>query len=239
MIVRVLPYELADGARNMGLDMAMLEAVDARPQEVLLRFYGWSEPTLSLGYFQRYDDAATDPRWRGVAVVRRPTGGGAIWHAGDLTYALAVPRTLSIARGSTALYRTVHGGILNGLRSFGVAAWRRGEAFARSQEAGGERRRPFLCFEDADPEDLVDEAGKLAGSAQRRRPRAVLQHGSIAIWDRAAGMSRIELSERLASALASAMELEPRGAEWTREMRAAAEKWAGSQFGTAAWTRRR
>ena len=86
----LLPYLMADGPANMALDEAMLEEA-ARGDAAYLRFYGWTVPTLSLGYFQRMADVRADPRWAGVPIVRRPTGGGAIWHHHELTYAIAVP----------------------------------------------------------------------------------------------------------------------------------------------------
>src|SRR5262249_47536189 len=112
--------------------------------------------------------------WRGVAVVRRPTGGGAIWHDREGTYALAVPRGHTLARRSADLYRAVHGAIARPLRELGGDAHRPGD-HAPAPEEG----RPFLCFADRDPEDVVIGPHKVVGSAQRRRHGAVLQHGSL------------------------------------------------------------
>ena len=100
----------------MALDEAMLEAV-ARDEAAYLRFYGWTVPTLSLGYFQRMAEVRADPRWRRRPIVRRPTGGGAIWHHHELTYALAVPAGSPLVRPNTALYRAVHGAIARVLAS--------------------------------------------------------------------------------------------------------------------------
>ena len=168
----VLPHAVAGGPANMAMDEAMLEAVAADGPAAALRTYGWSEPTLSLGYFQRIAEAEADPRWRGVPTVRRPTGGGAIWHDRELTYALAVPAAHPHSRRPADLYRAVHAAIAEALRSRGLPARRRGEEAAPDG-------RPFLCFADRDPEDVVAAGAKVVGSAQRRRAGAVLQHGSI------------------------------------------------------------
>src|SRR5689334_9170111 len=80
MHCRLLPHEVRSGPANMALDEALLDAVDAEPSSAVLRTYGWSEPTLSLGYFQAIAEAEADPRWRDVPIVRRPSGGGALWH---------------------------------------------------------------------------------------------------------------------------------------------------------------
>jgi lipoate-protein ligase A len=172
----VLPHETADGPANMALDAALLDAVAEDPSAAWLRTYGWTAPTLSLGYFQRWADAQADPRWRDAPIVRRPTGGGAIWHDRELTYALVVPGDHPLARPSTALYRAVHEAIARLLRAQGLAADRRGDAVAPESA-----NRPFLCFTDRDPEDIVAGGTKVVGSAQRRRSGAVLQHGSLLV----------------------------------------------------------
>ena len=76
-LVLVFPFELADGATNMALDEALLDTVARGSEVALLRTYGWSVPTLSLGYFQHLEEAQADPRWRSVPTVRRLSGGGA------------------------------------------------------------------------------------------------------------------------------------------------------------------
>ena len=169
----VFPYAVADGPRNMARDEALLDLVADEPGAAAVRTYGWSEPTLSLGYFQAARDA-DGPRWRGAAVVRRPTGGGAIWHDRELTYALAVPRGHPLARRSGDLYRAVHGALAGLLSAYSGEVGRRGGAAPTGAS------RPFLCFLDRDPEDVVvGAAHKVVGSAQRRRSGAVLQHGSV------------------------------------------------------------
>jgi lipoate-protein ligase A len=160
----------------MALDQALLDFVAAGAASAFLRTYGWTNPTLSLGYFQPVADAELDPRWRGVPMVRRPSGGGAIWHHHELTYAVVVPASHRLARPSARLYRAVHTAIADALLDSGVQAARPGAAaFSRSFE----RRRPFLCFTDVSAEDIVACGVKIVGSAQRRRDGAVLQHGSV------------------------------------------------------------
>jgi lipoyl(octanoyl) transferase len=172
----VLPYAELSGSANMALDEALLEWVAGGAATACLRTYGWTTPTLSLGYFQRLTEARADPRFQSVALVRRLTGGGAIWHHHEVTYALVVAATHPLARPSTGLYRAVHGAIANALCAQGIAAGRRGAAPGSEY---GDRNRPFLCFTDTDPEDIVSSGVKIVGSAQRRRGGAVLQHGSL------------------------------------------------------------
>ena len=160
----------------MALDETLLEIAANFPETALLRTYEWSEPTLSLGYFQSIADVKADPRWAGHPLVRRPTGGGALWHDHEVTYAVAIPATHPLARPSTALYEAIHQAIATELGSLGIAAARRGVSNIFKQPGSV---RPFLCFQDQDPADVVVGPIKLVGSAQRRRAGAVLQHGSI------------------------------------------------------------
>ncbi len=170
----LLPDDNANGPVNMARDEALLDLVAADPSTAVLRTYGWSEPTLSLGYFQSIDEARSDPRWRDVPIVRRPTGGGAIWHDRELTYALAIPRSHPLSRQSGDLYRGVHDVIAALLRDLGAEVQRRGPV---APPLDG--NRPFLCFRDRDADDLVIGPVKILGSSQRRRAGAILQHGSL------------------------------------------------------------
>jgi lipoate-protein ligase A len=174
MRCRIFLFESADGPSNMALDEALLDAAAADPSFAALRTYGWSLPTLSLGYFQKIGEAEADPRWGGVPIVRRPTGGGAIWHHHEVTYALVLPSTHPLARQRVDLYHRVHDAIAETLRAQGVEARRRGSASHPTGEG-----RPFLCFTDHDPEDIVSRGVKIVGSAQRRRSNAILQQGSL------------------------------------------------------------
>jgi lipoate-protein ligase A len=174
MPIRVLPHESGDGPWNMALDEALLDSVAADPSRAVLRTYSWSVPTLSLGYFQGIAEVEAEARWRSVPIVRRPTGGGALWHDREVTYAVVIPSTHPASRPSSALYRAIHQAIIGHLQALGVGATLRG--VGPVPESG---RRPFLCFTDRDADDIVLDGSKLVGSAQRRRSGAVLQHGSL------------------------------------------------------------
>jgi lipoate-protein ligase A len=180
----VLAYQLADGAENMALDEAILDWVAERDDSACLRTYGWSVPTLSLGYFQSLAAARADPRWASVPIVRRPTGGGAIWHEHELTYAVVLPAKHPMARSRTDLYRVVHGQIAEILREFGgrtAAEAAPGNPAGVTSGQQTEQKRPLLCFTDRNAHDIVIGGFKVAGSAQRRRAGAVLQHGSLLV----------------------------------------------------------
>src|SRR5205814_9219218 len=88
-VCRLLPYAVADGPHNMAADEVLLESAAAGIAS--LRFYGWSEATLSLGYFQPERLRHEDERLTGLPYVRRPSGGATLVHHHEVTYALALP----------------------------------------------------------------------------------------------------------------------------------------------------
>ncbi len=158
------------GTWNMALDEAMLETAADRGL-ILLRWYRWEEPTVSLGYFQSDEFSTEHPELATLPVVRRLSGGGAILHHHELTYAIAIPGSHPLAAQPAELYCTVHEEIIAIMREHGIPAAIRGD----TSEAGDQ----FLCFARADCNDVVLAGHKILGSAQRRRRGAVLQHGSL------------------------------------------------------------
>jgi lipoyl(octanoyl) transferase len=245
---RVLAHEVGDGPSNMALDEALLDFVATDPSMAILRTYEWSSPTLSLGYFQPIAEAKADSRWQDVPIVRRPTGGGALWHDREVTYAVVIPGEHPAARPSRALYRTIHGAIIDHLNSLAIPADRRGE-----QDGGdGQERRPFLCFTDRDPEDIVFRGFKLVGSAQRRRSGAVLQHGSLLLacsrkTPELPGISNITSvssdpaiwGETLKTILPQALGLVSMSENIPPEVRRRADLLAAEFYGNETWTSRR
>jgi len=167
---RLLTNEDEDAGFQMGLDALLLEDAHAPPT---LRFYTWRPDALSLGYFQRFADV---PATRHVAsVVRRQTGGGAIHHADELTFALVTSQDDPLYRGPLAgSYERIHLALAEAFRAFGVAASLRGSAACASDVAG-----TGMCFHRSTPLDLVWDGRKGVGSAQRRSGARVLHHGSI------------------------------------------------------------
>jgi len=175
---RVLIDGAGDGPWNMAVDEAILEAyetADPKPAPTL-RLYGWEPATLSFGRSQRAEgsyDARVVSR-EGIGLVRRPTGGGAVLHEFERTYAvigaLGVP---PFSGGVIATYRTIAGALTRGLMRLGVAA------VAVEPTRGSLREAAASCFERLGAWELAADGRKLVGSAQARRRGALLQHGSI------------------------------------------------------------
>lgn len=166
----------ADGATNMALDEALLLRA-GRTGRTIYRVYGWSRPTVSLGRNQKargwYDLGLAESR--GIEFVRRPTGGRAILHHREITYAVAGPVSGFGSLGES--YRRINRLLLEALRTLGVDA----------HEATTAGRAPspgvMPCFESPVAGELVAGGRKLVGSAQVRDGDAFLQHGSILVDD--------------------------------------------------------
>jgi lipoate-protein ligase A len=170
---RLIPLASGSGAWNMSVDQALLEAVDRTPVPVL-RFYQWSTPTLSLGYFQKLADRNHHLGSRDAQCLRRSTGGGAIMHHHDLTYSLSLPARPSDSGARLGLYRAAHDAFITALADVAVRAF----AFRDDPRCSG-HEEAFLCFQRRTDEDLVVNGYKVLGSAQRRSRMAILQHGSL------------------------------------------------------------
>jgi len=171
---RLLVDGPARASWNMAVDEAIMTMVGRKEAPPTLRIYRWDPPALSLGYFQRLEEVDLSAcRSRGVDLVRRPTGGRAILHDEEVTYSLSLPEDLPwLPRGVTEAYRLIAGGLVRGLRSLGVPA----EMAPAGRRGGG---KTAACFDAPCTYEIVARGRKLVGSAQMRRMRAVLQHGSF------------------------------------------------------------
>jgi lipoate-protein ligase A len=234
-----------DGPTNMARDEHLLYSEQFRPAAV--RIYAWSPPTISLGCFQRFARVAELPAdVRELAVVRRPTGGGAILHDREVTYCLVVDDTLPIAhQAPVELYRLVHTFWREALAESGMHS----ELAPEHYPFPSPRNGPFFCFQEPGRTDLVVRGAKLLGSAQRRIPGRVLQHGSLLLGRRFAAHPGADLGEPdpqeveawidgFLERLARALTLERRDAEWTSDQAADIER-RRRHYADDTWTRRR
>jgi lipoate-protein ligase A len=186
MIWRLIEDGAASGSWNMAVDEALLQG-QCSGSPPTLRFYHWKPACLSLGRLQRGTFSSPGD------LVRRPTGGRAVWHQHEITYAVAL-RLDQLPRGATsvvAAYNYVSTGLLQGLSLLGVDAALAGQA----TRAGRAPEKPGAnCFDYSTPQcDFTALGRKLIGAAQYRRGDALLQHGSLllrideAAWQQALG----------------------------------------------------
>jgi lipoate-protein ligase A len=179
-------------------------------------------------------------------VVRRPTGGGAILHDREVTYCLVIDDTLPIARGKAIeLYRQVHRYWQEALEQSGMHTELAPEHFPSPSPRNG----PFFCFQEPGRTDLLVGGEKLLGSAQRRIPGRVLQHGSLLLGRRFAAHPGANLGdpeparvegwvEEFLGRLANALALERRDATWSSDQAADIEQ-RRRRYASDAWTCRR
>ncbi len=167
--IRLLPFASADGATNMAADEAMLETA-ATHGVASLRFYTWTEPTLTLGYFQASQErerlSLAPLRW-----LRRSTGGAGIVHHHEVTYSFALPAGERWKSENSWICR-FHYLVRDVLADQGLPS----QVVVCGEE---QKLGETLCFLHQTPGDLVVAGSKVAGSAQRKLRGALLQHGSV------------------------------------------------------------
>ncbi len=141
---------------NMAMDEAILEAVSAGDSPPTLRLYGWEPHAVSIGYFQSiFLEVDIDECGRlGVDIVRRLTGGGAVYHDAELTYSLIMPKDM-LPEDILSSYKLICNGIVEGMSTLGIVS------------------------EFAPLNDIISGGKKISGNAQTRRMGCVLQHGTV------------------------------------------------------------
>ena len=155
----------------MALDLALLDEAERRG-EGFVRLYRWRPACLSFGRHEparkRYDRGLIERR--GLDTVRRPTGGRAVWHERELTYAVAAP--VDLFGSLMESYRVIHQTLAVAITHLGVTAALAGSRPTPGVGAGA-------CFASPAGGEVVSEGRKLVGSAQLRQGTAFLQHGSL------------------------------------------------------------
>lgn len=173
---RLLHTPPMSGPDNMALDEAILESVASGRSLPTVRLYSWDPPCLSVGYAQPIDQVDQPAlRQRGWGLVRRPTGGRAILHADELTYAVtAAEADGAFGGGVLPSYRRLSQALALGLARLGLSIHTEPETPVRP--AGQDEP---VCFQVPAAHELTVRGKKLLGSAQLRRRGAALQHGSL------------------------------------------------------------
>jgi len=165
-------YLLENGAHSAAANMAIDEALlvsCAKAGAPILRFYGWSEPAASFGYFQHYADVERMTALR--LLVRRPTGGGLVPHDADWTYSLVFPPEHAwYALKAIESYKRLHEWVQKALQECGLTT---------DLAAAANKSAPGQCFAGPEQFDVVWKGRKLAGAAQRRTRNGLLIQGSI------------------------------------------------------------
>lgn len=163
------------GGMNMALDEVLLQEVSAGCSLPVLRLYRWRSAAVSLGYFQRNEVVnRAFCHSSGIDIVRRLTGGRAVLHGEEVTYAVIAGGGHGFPVQVEESYRKISEVLRATLRSLGIEA-----ELATPSREGRERALPAACFEVAAGYELLCQGQKIAGSAQKRRGDFFLQQGSI------------------------------------------------------------
>jgi lipoate-protein ligase A len=170
-----------DGATNMAIDAALLKDVEhSSDSHTIIRFYRWRRPTVSLGRNQK-TESAVDQQFcdrHGIDVVHRPTGGRAVLHDDELTYAVVSNDSACFGETIYANYKSVSEALCLGFNRLGVPAALAPETRRLSPNPSG---ADLPCFISPSRYELTVGGRKIVGSAQRRLRRSFLQHGSMPI----------------------------------------------------------
>jgi lipoyl(octanoyl) transferase len=216
-------------AMNMAIDEALLDYA----MEPAIRFYRWDSPALSFGYFGKFADVADYSCERDL--VRRWTGGSIVLHGDDLTYCIVIPAgEPAFAESSMSIYEKIHCFLCDALIASGVRTKLSSGAAVcdgRSHEDPARiERRYSYCFANPVRADVLLNGNKVAGAAQRRTRRGLLQQGSI----QNVGLSD-DFPERFAKQLAERVQ----HTDLDAELVARANDITEQKYATRAWQERR
>ena len=212
---------------NMAIDEGLLESASIPT----IRFYRWRSPALSFGYFGKFTDVAIYAAERDL--VRRWTGGGIVFHGEDLTYSIVIPASdRAFDESSIAMYEKIHRALCQALIAIGHDAEMVGSArCADSRKLSGQRNvATNSCFTNPVPADVMIDNRKIAGAAQRRTRRGLLQQGSI---------QGITLRNDFAQQFAQALSVNCSEFEINEQVLRRARDLAQRKYGTESWLRMR
>jgi lipoate-protein ligase A len=217
-------YTPCSAPMNMAIDEALLETTKVPS----IRFYRWQSPALSFGYFGKFANVADYATERDL--VRRWTGGGVVFHGEDLTYAVVIPQSDPVfSKSSRSIYAAIHTALRNAL----VASGERAELAPAAGEVDGGAAiidRGYSCFANPVRADVMLNGRKVAGAAQRRTRRGLLQQGSI---------QYVDLGNDLSEQFAQALSANCSEREINRETLDRARELAEQKYGADPWLRKR
>jgi lipoate-protein ligase A len=218
-------------SRSASLNMAIDEALLETATVPAIRFYQWNHPALSFGYFGKFADVADED----CDIVRRWTGGGLVFHGQDLTYSVVIPATdACFGASSMAIYERVHRALQLTIGSeaelkSNVAALKRRSGSDDSPSSQHEVSTA-LCFANPVRADVLMNGRKIAGAAQRRTRRGLLQQGSI---------QNVNLDNCFADSFAKTLCPDGERKIINSTLLIRAQEIAAQKYGVEAWLRRR
>jgi lipoate-protein ligase A len=220
-------------AFNMALDEALLENI-SRLGKPVLRFYGWTEPAATFGYFQKFSEVERATLLR--PLIRRPTGGGIVPHDADWTYsAIFPPGHEWHSLKAEASYRRIHDWLRLAFTELKIETEL---ASCCKKSAIGNRQSaiPGACFVGHEKSDLLWHGKKIAGAAQRRNQLGLLIQGSV---QPPVSIPRADWERAMAAVAAEAFRVRWQTGPADAELLAAARKLAAGKFSQTAYNQKR
>ncbi len=202
------------------LNMAIDEVLLGMARSAILRFYRWSAPSVSFGYFAKFADAREIAGNR--TMVRRWTGGGIVPHGDDLTYSIMTGSAdMAFALSSKTIYQRVHLALSSALSEIGINAALIEANATKISDA---------CFANPVISDVIEGDQKIAGAAHRKTRAGLLHQGSI---------QRTDLSDEFRDHFAHALSNQITSDTIGLAVLSRAEELAATKYGTEAWLHRR
>jgi len=220
-------------AFNMALDEALLENI-SRLGKPVLRFYGWTEPAATFGYFQKFSEVERATLLR--PLIRRPTGGGIVPHDADWTYsAIFPPGHEWHSLKAEASYRRIHDWLRLAFTELKIETEL---ASCCKKSAIGNRQSaiPGACFVGHEKSDLLWHGKKIAGAAQRRNQLGLLIQGSV---QPPVSIPRADWERAMAAVAAEAFRVRWQTGPADAELLAAARELAAGKFSQTAYNQKR
>lgn len=173
-MAKFFEYKLDNGKNNMQIDEEILnDAINNNVKEPIIRFYGWNPACVSVGRNQSFENINIDfCRSNNIDIVKRPTGGRALFHDDELTYLFVSPvEYLNSGNSVIESYKEISSGLIEGFKLLGLKI-----------EIGKNKKSDLkhdYCMMLTTGADLCYQDKKIIGSAQFRKKNYVLQHGSL------------------------------------------------------------
>jgi lipoyl(octanoyl) transferase len=178
---RLLLSGHADAYSNMALDEALLESYLELGSPPTLRIYGWDPAAISIGFAEEAALDIDECRKKSFDIVRRPTGGGALFHSKDISYSVVCSgEDIGCGKSVVESFKRICGFLLEMYKSLDIDARFACElADHPARYKKPSRDQANICMASHEKYDIVVGTRKLGGNAQKRRRGAILQHGSI------------------------------------------------------------
>ena len=238
---------------NMAIDEALTrKCIESEDKPATIRFYTWKKASCSIGYFQKIENVFKVPDNKRIPVVRRPTGGGIVYHGNDITFSIVKRRIQSRQENITSFYKLIGESLLRGLERLGFTC-----TFylpEKESHCSAQERKPLnnylsqqsFCSVTPAKYDILIDGCKVAGYAARRSQGAVLCQGYLDVYKRWKGQYKDSrekavhlLFDNLASSFKNVFGITLTSSQLTEEEKRLADKIRNKKYACDEWNYRK